>query len=94
MEPKLIGYDETPSVTIDQIDNGLGTINGPEFSSADIGPRMHREVDNSHPVCITQIGRTPVSSSGASGERLKPSMAQSSSGRYRDSYYSWRVIMC
>lgn len=81
MEPKLIGYDETPSVTIDQIDNGLGTINGPEFSSADIGPRMHREVDNSHPVCITQIGRTPVSSSGASGERLKPSMAQSSSGQ-------------
>ncbi|XP_038879795.1 dicer-like protein 4 isoform X2 [Benincasa hispida] len=75
MEPKLIGYDETPFGMVDQVDNGLETINGPEFSNADLNPRVHREVDNSHPVHITRISRTPVSSSVAAGEQLKPSMA-------------------
>lgn len=88
MEPKLIGYDETPSVMIDQVDNGLRTSNVPEFSSENSDPRMHYEVDNSHPVRITRISKMLVSSSRTAGEQLKlafeghdsPTDLQSSSG--------------
>lgn len=92
-EPELIGYDETPSVMIDQADDGFGTVNGPESSGVDLDPRVHREVDNSQPVRITRISKTLISSSGAAEEQLKPGMAfdghdnspadLQSSGRYR-----------
>ncbi|XP_022134940.1 dicer-like protein 4 isoform X2 [Momordica charantia] len=91
MEPKLIGYDETPSVTMDQADNGFGTIKGLESSGADLDPFVHSEVGNAHPARITRISKMLVSSSGAAQEQLDPSLAfdghdsptdvQSSSGR-------------
>ncbi|KAE8653040.1 hypothetical protein Csa_019548 [Cucumis sativus] len=89
MEPKLIGYDETPSITIDQVDNGHRTLNVLEFSSEHSDPRMHCVVDNSEPVRITRISKMLVSSSRTAGEQLKPAFEghdsptdlQSSSGR-------------
>lgn len=104
MEPKLIGYDETPSVMIDQADNGFGTIKGLESSGADLDPFVHSEVGNAHPARITRISKMLVSSSGAAQEQLDPSLAfdghdsptdvQSSSGTATDNC-SWRgVIIC
>lgn len=87
IEPKLIGYDETPSVMINQADDG------PESSCDNLDPCVHREVGNSPPVCITRISKTLVSSSGVAEEQLKPSMAfdghdsptdASSSGTYHE----------
>lgn len=105
MKPKLIGYDETPSVTMDRIDDGL------EFSGADLDPRVHREVGDSRPFRITRMSETLASSSGAAGEQLKPSIpleghdsstdlqslssssssSSSSSGRHRGSYYCYAL---